>query len=106
MGGSTLGYALAQGGQKVLFLEKGENYLTNQKALRGDYMEMLVKNHPVPGTPEEITRNSGRWRGEVYDAAKGIYVRPYLGMGSGGSTAIFGMVMNRFFPSDFEPKRF
>jgi choline dehydrogenase-like flavoprotein len=106
MSGATIGYALAQGGQKVLFLEKGENYLDNSNALRGDYMEVLLRDRPKNSTIEEPHLNSGRWRGEIFDAAKKIFVRPMLGEGAGGSSAIYGMALERFFPSDFTPKRF
>lgn len=103
MGGATLGHALARAGQKVLFLERGENYLDNPRALRGDYMEFLAP----PADPEEaVYLNGGRWRGEIFDAEKKKFFRPFLGSGAGGGSALFGMAMERFFPSDFTPRRF
>ncbi|WP_301101591.1 GMC oxidoreductase [Propionivibrio sp.] len=106
MGGATLGYALARGGQRVLFLEKGENYLTNPKALRGDYMEILSQQAMGPDSEEEMSLQGGRWWGEIFDAVKGQFIRPFMGIGTGGSSALYGMVMERFFLSDFEPKRY
>lgn len=105
MGGATLGHALAKGGQKVLFLEKGLNYLENPQALRGDYMECFIRDRADVNT-EDAAQNSGRWRGEIFDAVRKIYTRPMLGQGVGGSTALYGMALERFFPSDFTPKRF
>lgn len=107
MGGSTLGYALAKGGQRVLFLEKGENYLTNPRALRGDYMEILAHdNMATSQTEQQLYLHGGRWWGEIYDVSRGKFVRSMLGVGAGGSSALYGMVMERFFPSDFESKKY
>jgi choline dehydrogenase-like flavoprotein len=106
MGGATLGHALAAGGQRVLFLEKGEDYLSNPNALCSNFMEVLAKDSPATPLNEETAMNSGRWWGEIYDAAQNRFVRPILGIGTGGSSALYGMVMERFFPADFEPRRF
>lgn len=105
VGGATLGYALARAGERVLFLERGENYLGNPRALRGDYMETLAASAP-DSSEEDNFRNGGRWRGEIFDAAQNRYFRPFLGAGAGGGSALYGMLMERFFPSDFTPRRF
>jgi len=105
MGGATLGYALSRAGERVLFLEQGENYLDNPRALRGDYMETMSPSRP-DASEEDNFRNGGRWRAEVHDAVNNRYFRPFLGAGAGGGSALYGMVMERLFPSDFAPRRY
>lgn len=107
MGGATLGYALAQAGQRVLFCEKGQSQLSNRQATRGTYPELLF---PYPQAPKpehhDILSDAGRYCDEIEDHTT---IRPYsfipfTGSGTGGSSALYGMAMERFFPVDFEPK--
>lgn len=108
VGGSTLGYALAKAGKRVLFCEKGKSHLGSAAALRGDYAE----NHFIrPDVPRVIHRDTlakaGRWSDEMEDTTfpRGRTFIPFIGSGPGGSSALYGMALERFFPSDFTPKR-
>ncbi len=105
MGGATIGYALAKAGKKVLFLEKGQDYQNNPKALKGNFLEEFISKEDVQGTAGDYC-NAGRANMEIWDAANGKTLKPLLGSGSGGSTALFGMVMERLWPQDFEPKKY
>ncbi len=106
MGGSTLGHALAKKGMRVLFLEKGN--ARSQESLAGEYLEDLVLNN------ERLSLNvstnwqrAGRWRAFLKNFAdSGPADSVVLGKGEGGSSALYGMAMERLFPSDFEPKKF
>lgn len=105
MGGATLGYALARGGWRVLFCEMGRSSLADAPALRGAYPEMQF---PAAGVPRsELLRTAGRYCEAIEDVSPGAakhYV-PFIGAGTGGSSALYGMVLERFFPADFEPAR-
>lgn len=108
MGGATLGYALAKAGKSVLFCEKGRSYLNNPLALQGDYAESFF---PRPEYPQpkhrEILARAGRWTDEIKDLSSAHTHRfiPFIGSGTGGSTALYGMAIERFFPADFTPRR-
>lgn len=104
MGGSTAGHALAKAGRRVLFLEKGEDPATNPDALKGDFLEAFLPK--TKSGKADAYRNSGRSHTEIWDIAKNRPLQPLLGSGAGGSTALFGMVMERFWPEDFEPRRY
>ena len=109
MGGGTLGYWLARSGRRVLFVEKGRSTLPG-----------------VPGTiraamPEVAEPRAGRSAEAFYDALaragrstdeiddiSGRFSRrfvPFLGSGTGGSSALYGMVCERFFVRDFTPRQ-
>ena len=109
MGGATLGYALARAGWRVLFCEKGKSTLSGNEALRGDYAETFFAS---PANPQpkhrETLRRAGRYCEELVDLS---YARPrrfipFIGSGTGGSTALYGMALERFFPADFTPKKY
>lgn len=106
MGGATLGLALARAGQRVLFLEKGASHLSSEDALLGSYAETAF---PKPSAPQPEHRDSlqraGRYAEVVEDRSKPRTTRfiPFIGAGTGGSTALYGMALERFFPSDFQP---
>ncbi len=108
VGGATLGYALAKAGKRVLFLEKGKSHLGVTDALRGDYAESYFER---PGVPQpkhrDILSRAGRYHGEVEDISLARPRRfvPFIGSGSGGSSALYGMALERFFPGDFSPRR-
>lgn len=108
MGGATLGYALAQTGQRVLFCEKGKSQLSNRQATRGTYPELFF---PYPQAPKpehrDILSCAGRYCDEIEDhtLTRPRPFIPFMGSGTGGSSALYGMAMERFFPADFEPKR-
>ena len=107
-GGCTLGYALARAGQSVLFCEKGRSHLNNQRAIRGAYPEI---SFPHPETPKpkhrEILSSAGRYYDQVEDqsTARHRTFIPFIGSGTGGSSALYGMAMERLSPADFEPRR-
>lgn len=107
MGGGTIGYSLAKAGKKVLFLEKGRNHSTKNDALMGNYAESFF---PEPAAPDlkhaDLLARAGRWSEELVDVSspKKLTHIPFLGTGTGGSSALYGMVMERFFPSDFSPR--
>ncbi|WP_051928215.1 GMC oxidoreductase [Nitrosococcus oceani] len=110
IGGGTIGYALAKAGFRVLFLEKGRNsHLADyDDTIDGEYAEnFLNENLPKEALPNRrILRQTGRYSDLVYDAtASPPYAfSPFIGEGSGGSSALYGMVMERFFPNDFSVK--
>ena len=107
MGGATLGHALAQAGWRVLFLEKGRSHIGNREALRGNYAEQFF---PQPEAPQrkhrEILARAGRCADELVDLTRSRPRRfiPFIGSGAGGSSALYGMAMERFSPPNFTPR--
>ncbi|WP_198119090.1 GMC oxidoreductase [Massilia rhizosphaerae] len=100
MGGATLGYALARAGRRVLFLEKG----SASPDLVGRYAE---DDFPRPEAPQpahrDILARAGRYPDQIVDRSTPRTQRfvPFIGSGAGGSSALYGMALERFFPSDF-----
>ncbi len=107
MAGATMGYALARAGLRVLFCEKGRSHLGAADVLRGEYPELLFPRPAVPGPQHrDLLLRAGRWTDPLED---GSQVRsrsfvPFLGAGTGGSSALYGMALERFAPSDFVPR--
>lgn len=100
VGGATIGYALAKKRKRVLFLERGKflqkdpNVVAGMKVSEGaDETSRLLHGH----WPDKIRRNV---QGKNHD-----FHHP-LGCGTGGSSVIFGSVMDRFRPADFTPRQF
>jgi choline dehydrogenase-like flavoprotein len=109
MGGGTLGHSLARSGRRVLFVEKGRSTLPG--------VPMTIRS----SMPEAAERRAGRSAEAYYDALarggrstdqiediSGRFSRrmvPLLGSGTGGSSALYGMVGERFFASDFTPRQ-
>ena len=106
MGGATLGLALARAGKEVLFVEKGRDLAAaGTNALRGGPAEADASyRHSSPRGRRELLARSGRVTEELLDATRGRPVLPELGSGTGGSSSLYGMVLERFFPADFEPR--
>lgn len=106
MGGATLGLALARAGQRVLFLEKGASHLDGRDAMLGAYAETAFPAPvaPQPGHEASLAR-AGRYTDVIEDRSGPRTTRfiPFIGAGTGGSSALYGMALERFFPSDFEP---
>ncbi len=102
MGGSTLGHALARQGRSVLFLERGPARDTPGSTPIAPNAETALMS--------VVDRRMlfGQWpnplRQYLDDQAPKDFLHP-LGVGGGGSSARFGMVMDRFFPEDFTPRR-
>jgi choline dehydrogenase-like flavoprotein len=98
MGGSTVGYALAQHGHRVLFIEKGM-YLFGDHD-RGDGTEPGHATDPV----ERLRQ--GAWplplEGST-DKGEMKFFAP-LGCGTGGSTSLYAGQLERMTPADFAPR--
>lgn len=108
MGGATLGYALARAGLRVLFCEKGRSSDSNPAALRGSYAETHFPTDEAPNQSHRaVLAQAGRYQDRLEDrsGARPQTFIPFIGSGSGGSTALYGMALERFFPSDFAPRR-
>lgn len=105
MGGGTLGYALAQAGKRVLFLEKGTSPRTAEM-LRGKSPEAAF-SRPGPLTDEhrDALRRAGRYFERYADRTRngGAPFFPFMGSGVGGSSALYGAILERFQPLDFTP---
>jgi choline dehydrogenase-like flavoprotein len=108
LSGGTLGYALARAGGRVLFCEKGKSQLGNQLATRGAYPETFFPHSETPKPRHrEILSDAGRFCDQVEDQTTPRRRRfiPFIGSGTGGSSALYGMAMERLSPADFEPRR-
>lgn len=109
MGGAMLGYSLARSGRRVLFVEKGRSTLPGTAGTIRSAMPELAA--PLASRSEEAyldaLARSGRSTDEVEDISGRAPQRfvPVLGSGTGGSSAIYGMVCERFFPRDFTPRQ-
>ena len=112
IGGATFGHAMARAGQQVLFCERGAAHLdqagSGGSALTGHYPEEdlpgAIARHLAPD--QRLLRQAGRAI-DLLDDVSGRKTRsfvPFVGSGTGGSSALYGMAMERFFPADFEPR--
>lgn len=108
MGGGTLGYALAKSGRSVLFIEKGRSTLGAGDVVRGGLPEMFFDEAMIadPDRRRDMLTRAGRCVDQVLDIeGKSREFVPFIGSGAGGSSALYGMVCERFFPSDFTPRQ-
>lgn len=100
MGGGPLGLRLAQAGFSVLFIERGKSPL-DADSLSGIFAEQGMGPDKDNG---EILRRAGRFHQKLFQkmgkAKKKLH--PLLGQGVGGSSALYGMVLERFCPLDFQ----
>lgn len=99
MGGAPVGLKLAQAGFSVLFLEKGQS--TNEpSSLKGQFAELYFDKD----SQDNALKRSGRFHDPVFDCTNQSEkkLQPFIGSGTGGSSAIYGMVLERFTPKDFE----
>jgi choline dehydrogenase-like flavoprotein len=109
MGGGMLGYSLARSGRRVLFVEKGRATFPGLPGTIQSAMPELAA--PLASRSEadyfEALARSGRSTDEVEDISGRSPQRfvPVLGSGTGGSSAIYGMVCERFFARDFTPRQ-
>jgi choline dehydrogenase-like flavoprotein len=104
MGGGTVGLKLAKAGKRVLFLEKGRSHLGSATSLTGNYAENFF---PIIEPPDAkhagIMSKAGRWTDSIVDTS-GTPTHssiPFIGCGTGGSSALYGMAMERFSEADF-----
>lgn len=108
IGGATVGHALGNAGFKVLFCEKGRNYLSDGEACLGDYPEKYFRTVRLPEEQDrKLLSRAARCFETLHDLS-GSEPRvhlPFIGCGAGGSSALYGMAMERFFPMDFHPKQ-
>ncbi|MCV7223778.1 GMC oxidoreductase [Mycolicibacterium elephantis] len=109
MGGGMLGHWLAQAGRRVLFVEKGRSTLPGTPGtIRSTMPEMA---EPLSArsmkTYFDTLARGGRSTDEITDIT-GRFPRrfvPFIGSGTGGSSALYGMVCERFFADDFSPRQ-
>ena len=101
-GGATFGYALAKAGRTVLFLEQGRD-LSGGKSLRGIPAEATPEYQNADGDQRrQILIDCGRNPETYEDAVAGTPLTPFIGYGTGGSSSLYGMVLERRYPHDFE----
>lgn len=108
MGGATLGHALARRGQRVLFCERGANHLADSGSLKGEYPELHAghRGAVLDARSATLLASAGRDSVSILDESgqRPLRFSPYLGSGTGGSSALYGMALERFAPSDFAPR--
>ncbi|WP_407666439.1 GMC oxidoreductase [Mycobacterium pinniadriaticum] len=109
MGGGMLGYRLARAGRRVLFVEKGRSTLPGTPGTIRSAMPELAEPTLTRSTAAyyDALARGGRSTDEVEDIS-GRFAKhfvPFIGSGTGGSSALYGMVCERFFPRDFTPRQ-
>jgi choline dehydrogenase-like flavoprotein len=108
MGGGMLGYRLARSGRMVLFVEKGHSTLPGTPGTIRSSMPELAE--PLARRSAEAyydaLARAGRCTDEIEDITRRFPKRfvPFIGSGTGGSSALYGMVCERFFVRDFTPR--
>jgi len=109
MGGGMLGYRLARSGRKVLFVEKGRSTLPGTPGTIRAAVPELAEPHASrsESTYYDALARAGRTTDEIEDISGRIPKRfvPFIGSGTGGSSALYGMVCERFFVGDFTPRQ-
>lgn len=106
IGGATIGHRLASTGRQVLFCELG-SAPEGQPPLRGAYPELSAGRCGAVLDASHATalQQAGRCANTLVDDT-GQQARsfvPFIGSGAGGSSALYGMAMERFMPADFHP---
>jgi choline dehydrogenase-like flavoprotein len=109
MGGGLLGHALARSGRRVLFVEKGRSTLPGAPGVIRSAMPEFAEpeaTRSAAGYHDALARG-GRSTDEVEDISGRFPKRfvPMIGSGTGGSSALYGMVCERFFAGDFTPRQ-
>jgi choline dehydrogenase-like flavoprotein len=109
MGGGMLGYSLARAGRRVLFVEKGRSTLPGTPGTIRAAMPELAEPHAYRShdTYYDALARAGRCTDEIEDISRRRPKRftPHIGAGTGGSSALYGMVCERFFAQDFTPRQ-
>ncbi len=109
MGGGMLGHSLARAGRNVLFVEKGRSTLPGTpgtiRAALPEQAEPLA--YRSPEAFYDALARAGRSTDEIEDTSGRFPKRyvPFIGSGTGGSSALYGMVCERFFVRDFTPRQ-
>ena len=103
MGGGTLGHALARAGWRVLFCEMGHARPGMAGTLCDVYPEQRFGRDP--DERKALLRAAGRFERPLIDESTGRKMPfvPFIGSAPGGSSALYGMVLERFSAADFEP---
>jgi choline dehydrogenase-like flavoprotein len=109
MGGGMLGYSLARAGRRVLFVEKGRSTLPGTPGTIRAAMPELAEPRAARSaeTYYDALARAGRSTDEIEDISGRRSKRfvPFIGSGTGGSSALYGMVCERFFAQDFTPRQ-
>jgi choline dehydrogenase-like flavoprotein len=109
MGGGMLGHRLARAGRRVLFVEKGRSTLPGTPGTIRSAMPELAEPQASRSrnTYYDALARAGRSSDEVTDISgrRPRQFVPYIGSGTGGSSALYGMVCERFFVDDFTPRQ-
>ncbi|OBK45101.1 GMC oxidoreductase [Mycobacterium sp. 1081908.1] len=109
MGGGMLGHSLARAGRRVLFVEKGRSTLPGTPGTIRAAMPELAEPGAVRSTEAyyDALARAGRTTDEIEDISGRRPKRyvPFIGSGTGGSSALYGMVCERFFAQDFTPRQ-
>ena len=109
MGGGMLGYSLARSGRGCCSSRRGARHCPGR---RGRFAPPCP-NWPSrwPAAPQQAyydaLARAGRSTDEIEDISGRFPKRfvPFLGSGTGGSSALYGMVCERFFAQDFTPRQ-
>ncbi len=109
MGGGMLGYRLARSGRKVLFVEKGRSTLPGTPGTIRSAIPERAEPRAFRSAAAyyDALARAGRSTDEVEDISGRRAKRfvPFIGSGTGGSSALYGMVCERFFARDFTPRQ-
>ena len=109
MGGGMLGSSLARSGRRVLFVEKGRSTLPGTPGtILGAVPELAEpRSARSPEAYHDALARAGRCTDEIEDISGRSPKRfvPFIGSGTGGSSALYGMVCERFFARDFTPRQ-
>lgn len=93
MGGATSGYELARLGLRVLFIEKG--HATSSAGQAGAIDETPASRLAAGLWPDRLRASTSFGESEFFAP---------LGCGVGGSTLLYAAALERFAPSDFQPR--
>jgi choline dehydrogenase-like flavoprotein len=99
MGGSTVGFALARLGRRVLFLEKG-------LLLNGGVDGADGCPHPDAEDSPEARLRRGWWPYPIVGSTDAGHLEFFgaQGCGSGGTSSVYAAQLERFNPADFTPR--
>lgn len=106
-GGATIGHGMAAAGRRVVFCELGMGPGGAPPVL-GCYPELAEgRDGSVldPRFDAALAARAGRCADTLIDAShpRQLAFVPFIGHGPGGSSALYGMALERLRPSDFEP---